>query len=227
MDARKKRLVRLLVGLALLGCALGLLALRVDLRALMERCLDYVRAEGAAVFFGAMAVLPLFGFPLSAFVLSAGPVFAPTLGPGAVIACGTAALAVNVSLSYWFAAFALRPWMERVIRWLGYGVPKLPEGRDWEFTLVLRVVPGIPFFLQNYLLGLARVRFGIYMLVSMAVPTTYLTIAVLAGDALAHGDKRKLMLAGVLFAVVGLGLHLLRKRLAARRRDQAAAGERR
>ena len=119
MDARKKRLVRLLVGLTLLGCALGLLALRIDLRALMERCLDYVRAEGAGVFFTAMAVLPFFGFPLSAFVLSAGPVFAPTLGPGVVIVCGTAALAVNVSLSYWFAAFALRPWMERLIRWLG------------------------------------------------------------------------------------------------------------
>ena len=35
-------------------------------------------------FFGAMAVLPLFGFPLSAFTLVAGPVFGPVfsvLGP--------------------------------------------------------------------------------------------------------------------------------------------------
>lgn len=223
MDARKKRLVRLLVGLTLLGCAVALLAVQMDLRAQMARCLDYVRAEGAGVFFTAMAVLPFFGFPLSAFVLSAGPVFAPTLGPGVVIACGAAALAVNVSLSYWFAAFALRPSMERLIVWLGYGVPKLPAGRDWEFTLVLRVVPGIPFFLQNYLLGLARVRFGIYLLISMAVPMVYLTIAVLAGDALAQGDKRKLIFAGVLFAAVGAGLHVLRKRLAARRRAQAAA----
>lgn len=222
MDARKKRLVRLLVGLTLLGCAVALFAVQMDLRAQMARCLDFVRAEGAGVFFTAMAVLPLFGFPLSAFVLSAGPVFAPTLGPGVVIACGAAALAFNVSLSYWFAAFALRPWMERLIVWLGYTVPKLPAGRDWEFTLVLRVVPGIPFFLQNYLLGLARVRFAIYLPISMAVPMVYLTLAVLAGDALAQGDKRKLILAGVLFAAVGMGLHILRKRLAARRRAQAA-----
>lgn len=223
MDARKKRLVRLLVGLTLLGCAVALLAVQMDLRAQMARCLDYVRTEGAGVFFTAMAVLPFFGFPLSAFVLSAGPVFAPTLGPGVVIACGAAALAFNVSLSYWFAAFALRPWMERLIVWLGYKVPKLPEGRDWEFTLVLRVVPGIPFFLQNYLLGLARVRFAIYLPISMAVPMVYLTLAVLAGDALAQGDKRKLIFAGVLFAAVGTGMHILRKRLAARRRAQTAA----
>ncbi len=146
MDVRKKRLVRIGVGLGLLGCAAGLLALQMDLAGQMARCLDFVRAEGAGMFFTAMAVLPFFGFPLSAFVLSAGPVFAPTLGPGVVIACGVAALAVNVSLSYWVAAVAMRPGMERLILWIGYPVPVLPEGKSWEFTLLLRVVPGVPFF---------------------------------------------------------------------------------
>lgn len=217
MDARKKRLIWILAALGLFGAVLGLLALRMDLGEHVKRCLDYVRAEGAGVFFVAMALLPLFGFPLSAFVLSAGPVFAPTLGPGVVIACGVAALTVNAALSYWFAAFALRPWMERVVVWLGYTVPELPKGREWEFNLVLRVVPGVPYFVQNYVLGLARVRFGIYMLVAIAVPTVHLSIAVLAGDALAQGDKRKLIIAGVLFAVVCAILHVLRKRLAAKR----------
>lgn len=223
MDARRKRLLWILAGLTLIGAALGVLAWQLNLGELMRRCLETVRAEGAAVFFVAMAVLPLFGFPLSAFILSAGPVFAPSLGPGVVIACAMAALAFNVSLSYWFAAFALRPWMERVIIWLGYPVPQLPAGREWEFNLVLRVVPGVPFFVQNYVLGLARVRFGIYMLVAMAVPSVYLMIAVLAGDALAQGDQRKLMIAGVLFAVVGASLHVLRKRLAAKRAQARAS----
>ncbi len=217
MDARKKRLLLILACLTLLGGALGYIALHLGIGEQVNRCLAWVRAEGAAVYFVAMAVLPLFGFPLFAFVMSAGPVFAPTLGAGVVIACGVAALAFNVSVSYWFAAFALRPWMERVITWMGYKVPQLPEGKSLELTLLLRIVPGVPFFLQNYLLGLARVRFGIYMLVSMVVPTSYLMIAVLAGDALAQGDKRKLAIAGVLFAVVGFGVYLLRKRLAAKR----------
>jgi uncharacterized membrane protein YdjX (TVP38/TMEM64 family) len=217
MDVRNKRLVWILVTLVVLGGAIGFLALRMNLGDHVKRCLDYVRAEGAGMFFVAMAVLPLCGFPLSAFILSAGPVFAPSLGPSVVIACGMGALAFNVSLSYWFAAFGLRPWMERVIIWLGYQVPKLPAGREWEFNLVLRVVPGVPFFVQNYVLGLARVRFGIYMLVAMTVPSAYLMIAVLAGDALAQGDQRKLMIAGVLFAVVGAILHVLRKRLVAKR----------
>lgn len=217
MDARKKRLWWTLGLLAALGCALGLLALRMDLGEQMKRCLEFIRAEGAGVFFLAMAVLPFFGFPISAFIFSAGPLFAPTLGTGVVIACGMAALAINVAFSYWFAAYALRPWMERFIVWLGYKVPKMPEGKSLEFTLILRLLPGVPFFLQSYLLGLARVRFGVYLLISTLVPSGYLIAAVVAGDALAQGDKSKLAIAGLLFAVVGVGLHLLRKRLAAKR----------
>lgn len=218
MDARKKRLLGILACLVLLAVGLGLLALELDVGAYAKRCLEFVRAEGAVLFFFAMAVLPLFGFPLSPFVLSAGPVFGPTLGTTGVIACGVAAIAVNVSIAYWVGSFALRPWMERFIAWLGYDVPKLPTGKDWELTFILRIVPGVPFFLQSYLLGLARVRFWKYLIVSTLVPSGYLVAAVVAGDALVHGDKRKLILGGVLFAVVGGCLHFLRKRYAARKR---------
>ncbi|CAM2805705.1 TVP38/TMEM64 family protein [Rariglobus hedericola] len=217
MDNRKKRLLGILGALVVIGCVVGLLAMQMDLGTQVKRCLEFVRAQGPGVFFLAMAVLPMFGFPLSPFIFSAGPVFAPTLGPGVVIASGMTALAVNVSLSYWFAAFALRPWLERLISWLGYPMPKLPAGRDWEFTLVVRVVPGTPFPLQSYLLGLARVKFWIYLLVSTLVPSGYLIAAVVAGDALVQGDKRKLVFAGILFAIVGTTLHFLRKRLAAKR----------
>jgi uncharacterized membrane protein YdjX (TVP38/TMEM64 family) len=217
MDVRKKRLVWILVGLVALGCALGLLALQLDLGAQMKRCLEYVRAEGAGMFFIAMAVLPFFGFPVSPFIFSAGALFAPTHGAGWVIAGGMAALAFNVAVSYWFAAFALRPWMERVIVWLGYSAPQLPAGKSLEFTLIMRLLPGVPFFVQSYLLGLARVRFWIYLLVSTLVPSGYLIAAVIAGDAFAEGNKSKLAIAGAVFAGVGLTLHVIRKRLAAKR----------
>ncbi|MFA6959881.1 MAG: hypothetical protein WC205_03910 [Opitutaceae bacterium] len=226
MEARKKRLVGVLAVLVIGAVVLGLLALRVDLGAQVTRCLTAVREAGALAFFGAMVVLPMVGFPLSAFIFSAGPVFAPTLGAGTVIGCGIAALALNVTISYWFAAFAMRPWLERLIVWLGYKVPVLPANRAWEANLLLRVVPGVPFFLQNYVLGMARVQFGIYLLVSVGVVSVHLTVAVLAGDALMKGDRTKLIIAGVLFAIVGTGLHFLRKRLmAVRRARKVGSGE--
>lgn len=220
MDARKKRLAWIAVGLIALVIGLGLAALQMDLGGQMKRCLEFVRSAGAPMFFTAMAVLPLLGFPLSPFVLSSGAVFAPTMGAGAVIACGAAAITANVTLSYWFAAVGLRPWMEKLVAWLGYAVPRLPPERSWELTLVLRVVPGIPFFLQSYLLGLARVRFGSYLLISSVVPSAQLAVAVQAGDALMEGNTGRLLLAGAGFAVLGLGLYFLRRWLA---RSKAAA----
>lgn len=217
MHVRNKRRLAILCGAALIMGAVGALVWRSGLDEHARAWLELVRSRGAGVFFGAMAVLPFAGFPLSPFVLSAGPLFAPALGPGVVIVCGVAALTLNAAVSYWFAAVALRPWMERLVRWLGYSVPVVTRTRSWEYTLVLRLVPGVPFFLQNYLLGLARVHFGIYMLVSLVVPTLHLSLAVLAGDALAHGNQGKLMVAGALFGGLGATLHVLRKRLAAKR----------
>jgi uncharacterized membrane protein YdjX (TVP38/TMEM64 family) len=86
-----------------------------------------------------------------------------------------------------------------------------------EFTLLLRVVPGVPFCLQSYLLGLARVRFAVYLPISVLVPTVHLAVAVLAGDALVQGNHARLLVAVGLFAAAGCGLHLLRKRLKAGR----------
>lgn len=215
----------MMAGLVVLGGAAGAVAWQFNLRELLQACLDWVRAQGAGVFFAAMALLPLAAFPLAPFVLSAGPVFAPTMGAGLVIACGIGALAVNVSLSYWFGAYGLRPWLERLIVWLGYSVPVLPKNRALEAILLLRVVPGVPFFLQNYLLGLARVPFALYLPLSVAMPAIHLTVAVLAGDALMKGDRTGLFVALGLFLVVCAGLHLLRKGLKAKRDAQAGTVE--
>lgn len=217
MEARKKRLIGVLVGLVCLGGAAAVAAWQFNLMGEVGRCLDWVRAEGAVMFFVAMAVLPFFGIPLSPFVLSAGALFAPTLGAWTVIACGMAVMAFNIAVSYWFAAVALRPWMERLVAWLGYRIPQVPADGAWQFTLLLRVVPGVPFFVQNYLLGLARVPFGSFLLISLAVPTLHLSIAVFAGDALAEGSTLKLTIAGLLFAALCVALYFFRKRLAVRR----------
>ncbi len=182
------------------------------------RCVGFFRAAGPLPFFSAMALLPLVGFPLSPFTVIAGPVFGPTMGVGAVIACVIAAVAVNVTLSYGLAAHALRPLVARLARWLGYTLPELPAGTAWEITLLVRIIPGLPFFLQSYVLGLARVPFGIYLLISILVPALYLGGVILAGDAMMRGDWRMLTLAGVLCGAAGVAIHRLRKRLTARSR---------
>lgn len=223
MEQKKRRRLQLAAGLVAAATVAAVAAVAWGAPASASRWLEVVRASGAPLFFLAMAVLPLLGFPLAPFIFSAGPLFGPTLGLPAVIGCAVAAVAFNVSAAYWIAVRALRPWLERVIRWLGYPVPELRRADSWEFTFLLRVVPGVPFFVQSYLLGLARVRLAVYLAFSILIPTGYICAAVLAGDAVVQGDRRQLLAGGIAFAVVGFGLHVLRKRHAARRAARTAA----
>lgn len=203
------------VGLGAIVVGVGLLAYGLDAGAQVRRCVAFFRDAGPWPFFLAMTVLPAVGFPQSAFNVVAGPVFGPTMGVGGVIACATLALAVNLAGCYWVAARAMRPAMERLVRRLGYAVPTLPDRTAWEFTLLVRIIPGPPVFLQSFLLALARVPFGTYMLVSMLVQGTFLSATILAGDAFMRGDWRALLFAGALFVMVGFVMHRLRKRFAA------------
>src|SRR3954463_11744774 len=62
-----------------------------------------LQSAGPLVFFGAMALLPVVGFPMSVFYLTAASAFAAQMGMGGVIAASGAALAVAIALSYWLA----------------------------------------------------------------------------------------------------------------------------
>lgn len=180
---------------------------------LMERAIRLCREAGPLAFFSAMALLPAFGFPLSPFTVAAGPAFGPTMGVGAVVACAVVAVTLNVALSYWIAARLLRPLALRVVAWFGYRLPTMHGQSAWVATLILRIVPGPPFFLQSYLLGLARVPFSTYICVSTLVPLGYIASIILFGDAVAQGKGGAAIAAAVLMLVIGAIIHQLRKRL--------------
>jgi uncharacterized membrane protein YdjX (TVP38/TMEM64 family) len=207
-----------LLGAAALAIAVGALLLwdRYDLKAHMHRLVDAVRDAGPLPFFLAMAVLPAVGFPLSAFTLAAGPVFGPTLGLGVVVLCAIVAISANVALSYWLASRGMRPVAEWAVRRFGYQLPHVEPKTAWVAIVVLRTVPVTPFSLQGVLLGLARVPFGPYMLISILIPSGYAVAIITLGDGLMRGDRWAMAAAGGLFIVVGVILHIMRKRLGSR-----------
>lgn len=185
---------------------------RDEIGMLVHVSIDFFRAAGPGPFFCAMALLPVVGVPLSPFTVVAGPVFGPTLGVPTVIAYTLLAVAVNVALSYVIADRVLRSPAERFAQWLGYPIPVVPPGAAWEIALLARIIPGTPFFLQSYLLALARVPFGIYMVASIGVPSAYLVSAILVGDALMRGDWRGLIAAAVLTVAALIVMRRLKQR---------------
>lgn len=216
VERRQLRLRRLsLVGAVVLLVVATLLAVRSGgPRELWQATDGLLRAAGPAVFFVAMALLPALGFPLMPFTLIAGPVFGPQLGVVPTILCAVAAVAANVALSYWLAAGAMRPWVLRLAAWLGYRVPEAGVGTAWQVVTVVRLAPGLPFWMQSYLLGVIRAPFLAYMVLSTAIPAGYIAATIAGGNALASGRARTALLAFAVLGFVAALVHLLRKRRA-------------
>ena len=183
-----------------------------ELLAAVDSVILRVREAGPVVFFGAMAVLPAVGFPMIAFTLAAGPVFGPTLGTGWVIACAVAAVVINLLLTYWLADRAVRPLVGRLLTCFDVRLPDRVAVGAWQLTLIVRLAPGLPCWVQSYSLGLMHVPLLAYMIVSTVVMTGYVAALVCGGEAVASGNGRLAFIAiGTLVVSIVL-LRLLRRR---------------
>jgi len=188
-----------------------------NIRFAIDDGIDVLRAGGPLVFFGAMALLPAMGFPISVFNLTAASAFGAQLGMAGVIAAAGAAIALNLALTYWLARYALRPWLERAVGRTKYRIPVLSETAGWQITLLVRITPGPPFFLQSFLLGLASVPFFTYMWISWLISTIYSAAFIVFGDAILHGEGKLALIGLGALAALSLILHLVRRRYGKKR----------
>jgi uncharacterized membrane protein YdjX (TVP38/TMEM64 family) len=208
MKGRMPKIALVLACIAVAGC---LVLHGVPWREYLERTLGAIRDAGPWAFFAAMALLPAAAVPMMAFTLTAGSAFGPRMGMGGVVAAGLAAITVNLIFTYWLARSVLRPWLSRLIQRLGYRYPKVETGDMTDLIVLLRVTPGFPFFVQNYLLGLADAPPVRYLVISCAASWTYTTVFILFGDALMHGRGRAVILSLSLLAALGAAAHLVRR----------------
>lgn len=165
-----------------------------------------------ALVFGALVVLPLGPFPASVLFILAGSRFGAAVG---FLMCLTA-LTANMSLGYWLARRLMRGPLERWLTRRGHAIPTFDPADELRFLLLFRITPGMPLFVQNYVLGLAGVRFSRYLPVSLAAQAPYVFVFAWFGQSLTEtsGWKVALAVAGVVAAL--LAVSLVRRILAAR-----------
>ena len=173
--------------IALLGAAavvgLGFWAYEVNhdaVLALFQNTAAWMRRMPWPVFYLAVAILPFAFCPVGVLYLSAGAVHGLLPSLAGILA----AMAVNITLSYWLAAGPLREWISRWFARRGRAVPVLPADEHVWAVLVVRFTPAFPLIVQNYLLGLARVPFWKYFWVSLAAEAVIALGYILAGEAL-------------------------------------------
>jgi uncharacterized membrane protein YdjX (TVP38/TMEM64 family) len=204
-------LIKLIVAAVVLLVALGLVARGVDLKALVQQGIDAIQSAGPVAFFVGMALLPAVGVPITFFTLTAGSVFADRLGLGWVIVFALLALGVNIALTYALASRALRPLLEKLFLRLDYKLPNVESADATDLIVLLRVTPGIPFCVQNYLLGLARVPFGRYFLISYGIQGSMAVALILFGQAILQGKGKVAFIAISAFLALSAAAQLVRK----------------
>lgn len=173
--------------IALLGAAaalgLGFWAYEVEhatIAALLQETSAWMRRMPWPVFYLAVAVLPFAFCPVGLLYLSAGAVHGVLPSLAGILA----AMAVNLTLSYWLAAGPLHDWLSRWFARRGRTVPALPANEHVWAVLVVRFTPAFPLIVQNYLLGLTRVPFRTYFWVSLVAEAVIAVGYILAGEAL-------------------------------------------
>ena len=204
----------ILVGIALMGIILlsvvfifldDLRSLDVDLKSMI----GLIQDNGPLIFFTALALLPLIGMPVSIFYLVAGASFGLPLSIGGA----AVALAINISLSYWIARNLLRRAVELLLSHTHFKIPQVRGNNYVMLTLFVRIMPGVPFFLQSYLLGIAQVPFRIYFLISWSVAFLSSMGMIILGNSFQSSNVGQAVFAVFLVVALLIMVRLIRQRL--------------
>lgn len=204
----------ILVGIALMGIILlsvvfifldDLRSLDIDLKSMI----GLIQDNGPLIFFTALALLPLIGMPVSIFYLVAGASFGLPLSIGGA----AVALAINISLSYWIARSLLRRAVELLLSHTHFKIPQVRGNNYVMLTLFVRIMPGVPFFLQSYLLGIAQVPFRIYFLISWSVAFLSSMGMILLGNSFQSSNVGQAVFAVFLVVALLIMVRLIRQRL--------------
>lgn len=154
-----------------------------------------------------LATLPGLGFPISPVLVLFGVVLTPRYGMPATLALAFAAQGFCTTWTYALAAGPLRELLT------GYvlrhrELPELTEGNTIRLGLFLRLTPGIPYALQNIVLGILGMRLRPYLLVSL--PTTSLWTAgfVITGGAIFKGNLAWAITGSILLIVLVLATRM-------------------
>jgi uncharacterized membrane protein YdjX (TVP38/TMEM64 family) len=167
-------------------------------------------AEHPLWLFVALVVLPGFPFPVSFLFIMAGLVW----GENPLLACGyaLAALAANHAWTYAIAAGPAHQLVGRVLTRCGWKIPVLKSESVMDTVLVLRLLPGMPLFVQNYVLGLLRVPYGRYAWMSLLCNGPYVVGFVLAGAGIADGRWKTALLGIAILVLAVVLVRIFRRR---------------
>ncbi len=167
-------------------------------KALAEEARQFLEAHPWALVL-ALATLPGIGFPISPIFVLFGIVIGGRYGLASACALGIAAQSTCTLWTYLLASGPLREFIRKHIA-RKRPLPELTEANALRLALILRITPGIPYALQNVLLGAIGMRLKPYLMVSIPITALWTIGFIVTGGALFEGQAG-LAITGVLLLV--------------------------
>lgn len=150
-----------------------------------QTAFESLRGIPPLLFFGAFVAATFVPFPVGLFYLAAGVLY----GVGPALAWIASSLAVSNLILHTAARSFLRPHLEPLVARRGYRIPRFESGFDEIlFITLIRLTPGIPYFLQNVILAVAQLDLLRFLVLSVAIQMIYVTGFVVLGHSALDGQ---------------------------------------
>ncbi len=167
MREKNRRALSIIVLGTILIAGLTYVVVRYEPQSWLESLISFIKDEHAnpAIFIALMVVLPIVGFPISLFLITAGLKFG--LSGGMLVSA--AAMPVHLAVSYFLGRYLIDRHVRSLLEKTRYSVPEIPSDKIVPFAAVFFAVPGIPYSLKNLILPLSGISFWPYMGVGVGV----------------------------------------------------------
>lgn len=182
--------------------------------------LDFLK-KSLTLIFECIEGLPLWAYPLACFllpifILPITPVYFAAGASGAnimfVILLCYVGVVLNMAFSY-FISRKFAVFVRGILTRRGVEIPHLKKISDGDFVFLVRMIPGNPLCIQNYLLGLTGVDFKMYMIVSMIVQAFHVSGYIYFSEGIVRGDFAAFILGASLICVFIAAARILKKRM--------------
>jgi len=195
--------------------SVGALFFFVDLESARSGALNawsQLKSAPAPIYFAIMTVALVAPIPASALYITAGSLY----GIGPSLMWIAPALAFNALLVHWIAGSWLRPRLERLIAKRGLRIPRLRTRNDeMLFITLVRITPGVPYFVQNWVLALSDVALAPFVAISVGIQMLFAAGFVILGPSAFEGEAGLAIAAIALLVFVSIGARVVHKRFRA------------
>ena len=107
---------------------------------------------------------------------------------------------LNIIVAYYISRY-FGKYIRKCLSKRNISIPEVPEYEQYELTFLLRMIPGNPMAVQNYLLGLADIPFFKYVIVSIPVQLVQVAAYVYFGEGIFSAKASEFIL-GMSFLVI-------------------------